>query len=112
MANCRESEVETAKQLVGSEGITGQVGTEACKQIVGAEEDNVVIAADDVAKQVGAEDDQVVISADGIANVGRKYRWNRVANAKEKWLVDRKRDRDSSSGRGSCRKSIGVHGKA
>ena len=92
--------------------MTGQIGTEACKQSVGSEEDKVVVSAVDIAKQVGAEGDKVVRSADDKANVGRKDRWSRVANGKGKGIASRKRDRDSSSGRGSCRKSIGVHGKA
>ena len=62
------------------------------------------------AKQVGSEGKhEVVESADGIAKqVGS--RWKRVANGKEKGQVQR--DRDASSGRGSCRKSIEVHDKA
>ena len=71
-----------------------------------------VISADDIAKQVGAEEDRVVRSADGIANVGHTERWKRVAKGNGKGLVGRRRDRDASSGMGSCRKSIGVHGKA
>ena len=78
----------------------------------------VVESADDTAKRVGPEGKQdVVVSTDDIAkqvgsegkhtNVGRMDRWKRVANGKGKGQV--KRDLDAISGRGSCRKLIGVH---
>ena len=91
----------SASGFVGSkDGIAKQVGPEVC----------FVRSEDDIAKQVGWEAEQlgsegkheVVESADGTTKqVGS--RWKRTANGKGKGQV--KRDRDSSSGRGACRKS-------
>ena len=68
------------------------------KQVTGSEVDTAQHAATEV--------DKIVISADCTTRVGRKDRWSRVANGKGKELVDKKRDRDATSRRGSCRKSI------
>ena len=68
------------------------------KQIGPEGKQDVVLFADDIAKQVGPEGKHT--------HVGRMDRWKRVANGKGKGLVDKKRDRDATSGRGSCRKSI------
>ena len=115
-ANRRELEVE---QLVGSEGKTKQVGTEACKQNVGSEADIAnheckqdVGAEVDIAKHEATEEDKIIISAECMTHVGRKYRWSRVANGKGKGIASKHRDRDSRSGRGACRKSIGIHDQA
>ena len=91
-------------EVIGlADSMTDQAGTVAYKQVVGAVDHKDVISAVDIAMQVGAEG--VSMPAGFITHVGRKDRWNRVANSK-------KRDRDSSSGRGACRKSIGIHGTA
>ena len=66
----------------------------------------------DIAKHAVREDDKIVESADCMTNVGRKDWWSRVANGKGKGIASKKRDRDLSSGRGACRKLIGVHGQA
>ena len=104
--------------MVGSDGKTEQVGTEARKQHVGAEVD---IAKHECKQDVGAEvdisnheatEDDIVFLAECMTHVGRNDRWSRVANGKGKGIVSKQRGRDLDSGRGACRKSIGLHGKA
>ena len=101
-----DSEV-SAGCFVGSEDVIAkQVGSEVC----------CARSEDRIAKQVGSEAEQlgsegkheVVESVDDMAKqLGS--RWKRAANGQGKVQV--KRDRDSSPGRGACRKSIGIHGQ-
>ena len=99
--------------MVGSEGTAEQVGTEECKQNIRSEAGIAnhdckqdVGAEVDIAKHEATDDDKIVRSAECMTHVGRKDRWSRVANGKGKGIASKKRDRDSSSGRGACRKSI------